>query len=245
MTEEKAWFANWFDTPYYHILYKNRDYTEAQQFIDTLIQYLNPKQDSRILDLACGSGRHSRHLASLGFQVTGVDLSRQSIEEAAKYEQNNLEFFIHDMRDSFRIRYFDYIFNIFTSFGYFNTKNEHIKTLKNIKKGLKNDGVFVLDFFNAHKTIAHLKSKETKVVDNIHFDLKRYVNNGIIHKEIRFKDKGQDFFYTEKVHAFHLDDFKSFFEIAGLQIIEIFGDYQLSPYNKTQSDRLILMAKPI
>ncbi len=242
---KNAWFANWFDTPYYHILYKNRDFDEAKRFVNKLVEHLNPTKGASILDLACGSGRHSRHLAELGFQVTGVDLSLQSIEEASRFESTNLEFYTHDMRNSFRIRYYDYIFNIFTSFGYFNTKREHIKTLKSIKKGLKNDGVFVLDFFNAHKTVQHLKSSETKKVDGIEFQLKRYVKNGIIHKEIRFSDKGQDFFYTEKVHAFTLHDFKLFFKQVGLEIDQIFGNYQLDAFDLENSNRLILITKPI
>jgi len=241
---ENAWFANWFDTPYYHILYKNRNFDEAKNFVNKLVEHLNPTEGSTILDLACGSGRHSRHLAALGFQVTGVDLSPKSIVEASQYESENLEFYVLDMRDSFRIRYYNYIFNIFTSFGYFDTKNEHIKTLKSIKKGLKTDGIFVLDFFNAHKTIQNLKSSETKIVDGIEFQLKRYVKNGIIHKEIRFSDKGQDFFYTEKVHGFTLDDFKAFFEIVGMEIDQIFGNYQLDAFDKENSNRLILITKP-
>ena len=245
MTKEDAWFANWFDTPYYHTLYKNRDFLEAKRFVDKLIQHLNPKENATILDLACGSGRHARHLAEFGFYVTGVDLSPKSIEEASQFESDRLEFYIHDMRDSFRIHYYDFIFNIFTSFGYFDTKNEHIKTLKNIKKGLKKNGVFVLDFFNARKTISNLKNTETKTVDGIEFNLNRYVKDGIIHKEIRFSDQGKDFFYTEKVHAFNLDDFQSFFKIVGLEIDQVFGNYQLDAFDSETSDRLILISKPL
>jgi len=51
------WYASWFDTPYYHILYKDRDYDEAQAFMDNLTHYLNLPEESKILDLACGKGR--------------------------------------------------------------------------------------------------------------------------------------------------------------------------------------------
>ena len=75
----KQWYASWFDTPYYHILYKDRDYTEAQGFMDNLTNYLNIPEGGKILDLACGKGRHSVYLNSLGYDVTGVDLSEKSI----------------------------------------------------------------------------------------------------------------------------------------------------------------------
>ncbi|MEM1002389.1 MAG: SAM-dependent methyltransferase, partial [Bacteroidota bacterium] len=56
------WYASWFDSPYYHILYKDRDYDEAQALIDSLTQYLNLPENGRVLDLACGRGRHSVYL---------------------------------------------------------------------------------------------------------------------------------------------------------------------------------------
>ena len=118
---EKDWFESWFDSPYYHLLYSNRDEREADLFIKNLINYINPSTKSKILDLACGKGRHSKVLADLGFDVTGIDLSENSIVSAKKMENESLHFYTHDMRFPFRANYFDYTFNFFTSFGYFNT----------------------------------------------------------------------------------------------------------------------------
>ena len=80
----KHWYSSWFDTPFYHILYKDRDDKEAQSFMDALTYYLNISQNSTILDLACGKGRHSLYLNSIGYDVTGLDLSKQSISEPNK-----------------------------------------------------------------------------------------------------------------------------------------------------------------
>ena len=55
----KEWFAEWFDTTYYHTLYKNRNDEEAEQFISKLLSFLNLKENASVLDLACGKGRHS------------------------------------------------------------------------------------------------------------------------------------------------------------------------------------------
>jgi cyclopropane fatty-acyl-phospholipid synthase-like methyltransferase len=61
---QAEWYKDWFDSPYYHILYKYRDDSEANGFIDHLLEALNPRPGARILDLACGRGRYSRHIAS-------------------------------------------------------------------------------------------------------------------------------------------------------------------------------------
>jgi cyclopropane fatty-acyl-phospholipid synthase-like methyltransferase len=91
------WYASWFNTPYYHILYKDRDYSEAQAFMDTLTRYLNLPENGSILDLACGRGRHAVYLNKLGFRVIGVDLSEQSIAHARQFENESLKFEVHDM----------------------------------------------------------------------------------------------------------------------------------------------------
>ena len=82
MTENKPWFKDWFNSPYYHQLYFKRDEAEAKKFINKLIEYLQPAKGSLMLDIACGRGRHSRILAAMGFDVTGIDLAAESIKEA-------------------------------------------------------------------------------------------------------------------------------------------------------------------
>ena len=74
---QRPWFKDWFNSPYYHLLYANRDEREASDFIDALLEYLKSPPGSRMLDVACGRGRHSRYLESRGFDVTGLDLSTQ------------------------------------------------------------------------------------------------------------------------------------------------------------------------
>ena len=115
-TAHDNWFATWFNSPYYHILYKHRNLAEAAQFIDNLIGYLQPDQGTTMLDLACGRGRHSLYLCQKGYTVTGVDLSPANIRKAQTIQCGNLDFAVHDMRKVFRPGYFDYVFNFFTSF---------------------------------------------------------------------------------------------------------------------------------
>ena len=236
------WFSTWFDSPYYHILYKNRNEEEAQVFMDNITNYLNMPENGTILDLACGKGRHSIYLNKLGYQVTGVDLSENSIAVANESSNESLRFKTHDMREPMNETY-DAVFNLFTSFGYFDTYEDNIKTLKAIKDSINEYGFGVIDFFNSDFIIEHLVAVETKEINGITFNIKRFVENKKIIKEIRFSDKGESFFFTEKVSAFTLSDFEAMMEEAGIYLLEIFGDYKLKKFYKSQSERLIMIFK--
>lgn len=236
------WFSTWFDSPYYHILYKNRNEEEAQVFMDNITHYLNMPENGTILDLACGKGRHSIYLNKLGYQVTGVDLSENSIAIANESSNETLQFKTHDMREHMNETY-DAVFNLFTSFGYFDTFEDNIKTLKAIKDSINEYGFGVIDFFNTDFIIENLVAEETKEIDGITFNIKRFVENKKIIKEIRFENKGESFFFSEKVSAFTLSDFEAMLEDAGIYLLEIFGDYKLRKFYKTQSERLIMIFK--
>ena len=240
--EVNNWFASWFDSPYYHILYKDRDEEEAQLLMDNIVHYLNLPEEAKILDLACGKGRHSIYLNQLGFDVTGADLSTNSIAEAKKSENKTLHFREHDMREPFEDQ-FDAIFNLFTSFGYFENEQDNLATLKAIKESLTEYGFAVIDFMNVHQVIANLVPEEVKTVDGITFHIKRYVKDHYIYKEIDFEDQGEKFHFTEKVRALTLADFETLMEQAEIFLLDIFGDYKLRKFHKMESERLIMIFK--
>lgn len=241
-TATTNWFASWFDTPYYHILYKERNDDEAQLLMDNLTHYLNLPEEAKILDLACGKGRHAIYLNSLEYDVTGADLSENSIAEASKFANEKLHFKVHDMREPFEEKY-DAIFNLFTSFGYFEDDADNYKTLKAIHNSLTETGFAVLDFMNVDYVLANLVPEEVKTVDGIDFHLKRYLKDGHIYKEIDFEDQGKKYHYTEKVQALRLEDFEKMMDKAGIFLLDLFGDYKLRKYYKTQSERLIMIFK--
>ncbi|KUJ60534.1 methyltransferase [Flavobacteriaceae bacterium CRH] len=236
------WFTSWFDTPYYHILYKDRNYREAQIFMDNLTHYLNLPEKAKVLDLACGKGRHSIYLNQLGFNVLGADLSENSIAEASKNSNETLHFKVHDMREPFEEK-FDAIFNLFTSFGYFESDDDNLTTLKAIKDSLSEYGFAVIDFMNVAQVIETLVPEENKIVDGIDFKIKRYVEDGHILKEIDFEDQGRKYHFTEKVKALTLKDFEELMAEAGIFLLDIFGDYKLKKFHKTESERLIMIFK--
>ena len=240
--EVNNWFASWFDTPYYHILYKDRNHTEAQLFMDNITNYLNLPERAKVLDLACGKGRHSIYLNQLGFNVTGADLSENSIIEAKKSENETLHFVKHDMRKPFDEK-FDAIFNLFTSFGYFENEEDNLTTLIAIKDSLAEYGFAVIDFMNVDYVITNLIPSEIKTVEGIDFHIKRFHIDGYIYKEIDFEQNGEKFHFTEKVKAFTVEDFEEMMEKAGIFLLDIFGDYKLKKFHKTESERLIMIFK--
>jgi SAM-dependent methyltransferase len=238
--DKKHWYSSWFDTPFYHILYKDRDHKEAESFMETLTSYLNIPEDGTILDLACGKGRHSIYLNNIGYNVTGLDLSHQSISFAKQYENSSLHFDVHNMSKPYS-QQFDAVFNLFTSFGYFDKEEDNLNTIKAIKSNLKTNGIGVIDFMNVDFVKQQLIKEDKKTVDGIDFKLRRKYENGNIIKDISFTIEDESYNFSERVKAFTLDDFIALFEAADVHLIDVFGDYKLSRFNKQMSERLIMI----
>ncbi len=235
------WFADWFDSAYYHLLYQNRDEEEAKAFINRLVEYLDLEKNDRVLDLPCGKGRHAVHLNALGFETVGADLAPQSIEKAQVYANEHLSFAVHDMRKPLEKDGFDAVFNLFTSFGYFEDDQDNFRAIDAMATNLKDGGVFVMDFMNVPKVVANLVPEEEKTVGDVTFKLKRQVIDGFIVKDIAFEDKGKSYRFQERVQAFSMDDFKGYFEHAGLKLRKVFGNYALNDYDEQSSDRMIFV----
>jgi SAM-dependent methyltransferase len=242
---DNPWYKVWFNSPFYHKLYFERDDKEAENFIDQLIRYLNPAAASRMLDTACGKGRHSKKLASHGFIVTGIDISPDSIAFASQFENDNLSFFEHDMRLPFWGNYFDYIFNFFTSFGYFRTRREHDDAIRTLASGLKPGGTFVIDYLNTHYAEQHLVHNEIKKTGNTSYEIRRWDDDTHFYKRILITDPLliTPLEYTEKIAKFSLGDFTDMLSYQGLQIQEVFGDYDLTGYDINKTPRLIILAQ--
>jgi len=243
MAPKIEWFDTWFSSPYYHILYKNRDFKEAKDFLDNLSGFLDIKPTDYILDLACGRGRHSIYLNKKGFNVVGVDLSGENISEARKFENQKLKFFTHDMIDIFKKDSFDFIFNFFTSFGYFDTEEENEQVVRSAAEGLKMNGKMIIDFLNPYTVIHNLAPEEIKKSNGITFQITKKIENGYIIKHIDFEDNGNPYHFTEKVKAIRRTEFLSYFKKCGLELLNIFGDYNLNPYVAEKSERMIFILK--
>lgn len=239
------WFESWFDSHFYHKLYFDRDELEASRFIGNLIQFIKPPANSFMLDVACGKGRHAKTLADFGHYVTGIDISPQSIAYANQFANDNLDFFQHDMRLTFRINYYDFVFNLFTSFGYFNTQRENDDCIRTIAQSLRPNGLLVMDYLNTNYVEKHLIQHEKKIIDQTIFNIKKYKTAFHFIKQIQIEDNtlATPLLYQEQVAAFTLNDFEKMFQKQGLQIEHIFGNYDLANYNAESSKRLIMLVR--
>ncbi|MEC5156834.1 class I SAM-dependent methyltransferase [Chryseobacterium sp. MP_3.2] len=238
-----AWFETWFDTPYYHILYKDRDFVEAENFITLLTNYLALSKDSKIIDLACGKGRHSKFLNHLGFQVLGLDLSKESIIHNKEFESEDLQFKVHDMRNpifpEISEEKVDAVFNLFTSFGYFENPSDDRKVFRSISKALTDEGFFVLDFLNEKWVKNTLLPHETTHKEGIDFTIKKKIEDEHIIKDITFSEGGVNHHYFEKVKLHSLEEIAEYANEFGFERAAIFGNYQLDPFDLENSPRCI------
>jgi SAM-dependent methyltransferase len=242
---EQAWYKGWFNSPFYHKLYFERDEREAEAFLQKVVQHFQPPAGSFMLDVACGKGRHSKTLAGMGFNVTGIDISPDSINYALQFEQPNLEFYVHDMRLPFRGNYFNYAFNFFTSFGYFKTRREHDDAIRTIAKSLKPGGLFMIDYLNVHYAEASLLFSEEKQLNGTTYNIHRWDDENHFYKKISVTDPSltEPLEFTEQVAKFSLGDFTDMLSFQGMQVQEVFGDYEFGPYDVKQTPRLIVVAK--
>ena len=242
MPTTKEWFGEWFNSSYYHILYKHRDQEEARLFINKLVRYFRFSPEDQILDLACGKGRHSIYLNQLGYEVTGIDLSKENIRAARRFENHRLHFDVHDMRRVYEKQQFDYVLNLFTSFGYFESDAENQQAVCAAAKALKPEGKLLIDFLIPFHVLNNLVAEDDKEVEGIHFYINRHLNEeGFIVKDIRFADDGQQFHFQERVKAITYDQFLRYFKKAGLELMQTFGNYALEPYVEKESERMIFV----
>jgi cyclopropane fatty-acyl-phospholipid synthase-like methyltransferase len=240
--DDNTWYSTWFDSPYYHILYQHRNHAEAEKAVCTLLAFANVEKGSEVMDLCCGKGRHATLLEKAGNIVTGLDLSPANINYCRTFENENLHFNVHDMREVYKADKFDYVFNLFTSFGYFDHEGNE-QTLIAIKEGLKAGGKVIIDFLNVTPVITALPAQEIISLDGIDFYIHKYLENNRIYKQIKFTDKGCKYSFCEEVNALQLSDFERYFEHTGFKLISVSGDYDGSSFNKHQSKRLILLAE--
>ena len=236
------WYNNWFGTKYYDMLYARRDDDEAKYFLDHLVSVLHPSPGATFLDIGCGKGRHSVYLNSLGFDVTGLDLSSSNIDSCKPYENDHLHFFMHDMRRVFRVNCFDFALNVFTSFGYFEKTHHNQLAINAATSALKKGGIFVIDFLNASLAINSLAPAEIKIIDGIRFEISRSFEEGFIVKTIKVLDNNIEKCFYEKVQALQRSDFEDLFDEAGLKTLSVYGDYNFGSFDAVKSPRLILTA---
>ncbi len=242
MKTNSEWFADWFNTPYYHLLYSHRNRHDAAQFLEGLLLASKLPRGARILDAGCGNGRHAHYLHQKGYRVTGIDLSEKNIRAASSQATEGLEFFIHDIRNDFRINYYDAVFNLFTSFGYFEDEHENLRVLSGFYNALIPGGLLAIDFLNPGFVRHHADSGGSKTIDGIDFSWEKKILDRFVEKHILVKDKDKTFHFSEKVELIDSELFTAYLTKTGFEQIRFFGDAQFHDYHPEHSPRQIIFA---
>jgi SAM-dependent methyltransferase len=246
------WFDDWFQEDYL-LLYRHRDDQEARSFVDRLMPELDVKPPDRLLDLACGAGRHSQYLASKGFRVVGFDLSRTLLAKALAAKPTSTACWIQgDMRAvAIRSKSMSGVFNLFTSFGYFLDDRDNVAVLQEVSRVLKPGGWFVLDTLNPDFVEATLVPRSQRQypsdqagMSDIQIIEERAIDRAKqrVIKTILIRRGEKTRTYVESVRMYKVDELHSMLKSVSLKPFLLWGDYRASEYNP-QSSRIIIAAR--
>lgn len=240
-----GWYKDWFGTPYYALLYGHRDEHEAGAWADAILQRWGLKEGASLLDMACGRGRHAGAFHQRGMQVSGIDLSAESIAEARE-RFPGVHFDVHDMRKPYADDTFDAAVCLFTSLGYFEGPAEDRAVLRTAFRALKPGGRFVLDLMNAPRVIASLVPEETVVRHGVAFHIRRSVEQGVIVKRIRVEDGGRTAHFEERVQALYPDAVDGMAREVGFTVEGHTGGPPWMPFDSLRSDRFVIwLRRPV
>ena len=242
-----SWYKDWFRDANYSTVYEHRDESEAEQMIDLIERTTGHDTSRRVLDLACGSGRHALSFARRGYaDVTGVDLSPTLLDEGRSISAElgyNIRFLERDMRDVPN-ESFDLTVNLFTSFGYFATDEENAGVVQSVASHLSVGGYFVIDFFNSHYVREHFVAHDERVLSGgRRLEQSRWLQDGRVEKRLLIRDALDAQEFIESVRLFELKDFERMFNESGLKLAHIFGSYTGETFDSKKSSRLIMFAQ--
>ncbi|CAM4190075.1 ubiquinone/menaquinone biosynthesis C-methylase UbiE [Paenibacillus endophyticus] len=245
----KPWYEQSFGSDYM-LVYKHRDWENANEEARKMIAWLKLPKNAQMLDIGCGMGRHALALAGFGYSVTGIDLSQTLLDEARKHDEKELVNWRQgDMRElPFEPGSFDCTVNLFTSFGYFSLEEDNVNVLRQIAKVLRKNGSFLIDFLNpayVEKTLIP-SSDRTDEEAGIHIQELRSITDGWVQKEITVTelenpDKARQ--YLERVRLFPLAWFERNLANAGLVLEQLYGDYDGCEYEAIDSPRMIMTGR--
>ena len=234
------WFESWFGEEYV-ALYPHRNEAEAERAVSLIERTLGDARISRVLDLACGSGRHAKFLGHRWW-TSGVDLS-DVLLRLAKKNGVPARLVRADIRDlPYRTESFDLVVNLFTSFGYFETDDEHEHVIRDLRRVMTSGGVFVIDYLNAELTRKSLVPRDESVVGGKSVVQRREISSDgrFVVKHIDIETDGRHF--IERVRLFSRAELEGILTRAGFHVEQSFGDYDGAALTN-ESKRVILFAR--
>ncbi|MBT8379565.1 MAG: class I SAM-dependent methyltransferase [Ignavibacteria bacterium] len=241
-----SWYRDWFNSEDYLQVYKHRDIVEAETLVKLIQKNTNLSKSSLVLDMACGSGRHSIVFAQKGFKATAVDLSERLISEAknnAKQANVDIEFIQSDILDLKLEKKFDLVVNLFTSFGYFDTDEENIIVIKKANDLLNAGGYFIIDFLNKGFLEKNLIPLSTLSENTTTITQKRSINGNRVEKKITIEKDGIIKHFSESVRLYDIDELNNILQSVGFRLLKTFGDFNGNIFEPNSSPRLIIFTQ--
>ena len=215
------WFEEWFGEEYLR-LYPHRNEADAERVVLLLRQALPWRSGWRVLDVACGAGRHLAALERSGAVPFGFDLSSPLLRRA---KQNTARPLVRaDMRWlPFRTASMDLTVNLFTSFGYFAADEEHNDAIGQMLRTVRPGGWFVIDFLNAEQVRADLVPEETVNYGGARVEIRRRISadDRFVQKSIRLIDGRQ---FEERVRLLEATDLERMIQSHGARVEGRYGD---------------------
>lgn len=237
---EEPWFREWFDETYLDV-YPHRDRAEARRAVELFLDRADPGgQGGRVLDLACGAGRHLVSLARAGFRPVGLDLSRPLLRRAAASFDGPLV--RADMREvPLAAGTMDAVVQFFTSFGYFEDRAQDRKVLEEVRRVLRPGGTFLMDFLNARKVRRDLVDRDERTVDGRTVRQRRWLEGDAVIKriEVEAAGGGEPEVYHERVRLYRPEELERMMAASGLRVEERAGGYDGRPFDE-DAPRLLL-----
>ena len=239
MSPPAEWFRDWFGEAYLS-LYPHRDEEEAARGVSLFLSETDLAPGSRVLDLACGAGRHLARLREEGMAAVGIDLSAPLLREAAARRGLGGAVVRADMRAlPFARGAYDGLVNYFTSFGYFPTREEDQTVLSEIRRVLRPGAPFLVDYLNAPRVLEHLVPETMGEINGRPVRQTRWVEDDHVVKRIEIGRENPEVFH-ERVRLYPPEALESALERHRLEPRARFGDYDTRPFGEA-SPRLVLV----
>ncbi|OBZ12386.1 MULTISPECIES: class I SAM-dependent methyltransferase [Bacillales] len=245
----KPWYEQSFGSDYM-LVYKHRNYEDANKEVRKMIAWLKLKEGANVLDIGCGMGRHALALADFGYTVTGMDLSPILLEEADRHDGSGLVKWVQgDMRElPFEEGCFDATVNLFTSFGYFTAEEDNVSVIRHIRRVLRTGGSFLIDFLNptyVEQTLVPYSERRDEEC-GVLIEEVRSIRDGWVQKEITVsssQSNDEPRQYLERVRLYDLGWFDKHLAACGLDMEQLYGNYNGSAYDSATSPRMIMAGR--
>jgi SAM-dependent methyltransferase len=248
---DKPWFEAFFGEDYLEIYEQLLPSAHTLADVDGIVTLLRLEPGARILDLACGHGRHSIELSKRGYQVTGYDLSKVLLDRAradAEAQGAAVRWVSGDMRELPFDGEFDVVINVFTAFGYFEDPGDDRKTLHGVHAALRPGGRFLLETLHRDALPARFQprgfertARGSLVLRERRWDLARDVVDESV---ILIRADGTRTEYATSVRMRSLDEFIALLRDAGLEPETWYGGLGGRPLELNSHRLVIISRKP-